>query len=199
MTTLVFGGTGLIGEAICEGIPDAVGVGSECDIADDMLVRGALNYHLPDNVINAAWPVDVFHLEGFQTVMEKVIDFFQKTGRRGCLINIASIYAHMLPKDIYPEGMSGPTPDYAAAKAAIVQLTRYWARKVRGSGIRVNAVSPGGVYRDEPRAFVDAYSAQTNHGTMLPAQAVAQACRFLVYCPWVAGQNLVVADGFDLG
>ena len=201
MTTLVFGGTGLIGTALWEAdsrLPDLWSADSDaCDITKRKQVRQLLLDVNPTHVVNAAWPQRK-HLKGFANVMEETIALWQMQQRAGCLINIASIYATLPPRfEIYPEG-TGKDPAYVAAKAAIVQLTRYYARRVRGSGIRVNAVSPGGVYRDEPADFVAAYSAQTNHRQMLPAKAVAEACRFLIGCEWVTGQNLVVDDGFTL-
>jgi len=204
MTALVFGGTGLIGRSIvtelriecCDG--RVVGLGSVCDIVNPNDVLDALHDHEPTVVVNAAWPDERGHIQGFHTIMREAIDFWRLHNIGGCLINIASIYATLPPRfEIYPEGMD-KDPAYVAAKAAIVQLTQYYARKVRGSGIRVNCVSPGGVYRSEPIEFVDAYSRQTNHGRMLPAEAVAQACRFLVECKWVTGVNLTVDDGFSL-
>ena len=215
MTVLVFGGTGLIGEAITKGIGawltsyggfgDVTALDSACDICNEDDVSGALNEYEPSVVINAAWPADVLHMDGFDTVMVCAIDYWKRNrvpkkhlSEKGCLINIASVYATLPPRfEMYPDGMD-KDPAYVAAKAGIVQLTRYWARKARGTGIRVNAVSPGGVYRSEPTEFVQAYSRHTNHGRMLPASAVADACRFLVECPWITGVNLVVDDGFSL-
>lgn len=200
MTTLVFGGTGLIGSAIVEALPgDAMVADREVDVCHAPAVGHELCVVAPTAVVNATWPRGAGeHIRGFETVMREALSFWQSRATPGCLINIASVYATLPPRfELYPDGMD-KDPDYVAAKAAIVQLTKYWARKVRGSGIRVNAVSPGGVYRDEPRDFVKAYAAQTNHGRMLPAEAVAQACRFLVECEYCTGQNLVIADGFDL-
>lgn len=193
---VVFGGTGLIGRVIAERL-DGLPLGSGFDVRWTCDMQEALSRIEPLAVINAAWPKEN-HLEGFANVMQCCASWWTSRQERGCLINIASIYATLPPRfEMYPPGM-GKDADYVAAKAGIVALTRYWARRLRGTGIRVNAVSPGGVYRDEPQEFVDAYSAQTNHGTMLPAQAVADACAFLVGNEYVTGINLIVSDGFDL-
>lgn len=54
--------------------------------------------------------------------------------RRGCLINIASMYSYFGAPQV---------PAYAAAKTAVVSLTRSLAIGFAADGIRVNAIAPG--------------------------------------------------------
>lgn len=206
MNILVFGAYGLIGGPLVDGLYGAVRACRSVDICDRSSVRDEIESIKPDAVINAAWPIDDYgnesvsaHIEGFHNVIQESIDYWKCCCFPGCLISIGSIYATMLPRfEIYPETMGVQDPQYSAAKSAIVQLTRFYAKSVLGSGIRLNCVSPGGVYRNEPDEFVKAYSSHTNHAQMLPQKAIVQACRFLLNCRWVTGQNVVVADGFDL-
>ena len=62
----------------------------------------------------------------------------------GVIINIASMYGHIAPDyRIYEsEDLANP-PSYGAAKAGVIQLTKYLASFLSPYGIRVNAISPG--------------------------------------------------------
>ena len=120
--------------------------------------------------------------------------------KKGAVINIASIAA-LVGRDrrVYPEGMTPQPVPYAAAKAGMIGLTLDSAAYLGRFGIRVNAISPGGFERNQPKEFISAYSDRTMLGRMgrdgcdLKGAVVFLASDAAAY---VTGHNLVVDGGF---
>lgn len=121
--------------------------------------------------------------------------------RRGSIINIASI-AGMVGRDrrMY-EGidMRPNVVDYAASKSGVLGFTQDAAAELGPYGIRVNAISPGGVYRNHDKEFDRRYSKEVPLGRMaregydLKGAAVFLASDAAAY---ITGENLVVDGGF---
>lgn len=122
---------------------------------------------------------------------------------RGAIVNVLSIYGIVAPDQrIYDgsmyEGRPINTPAvYSASKAGLWGLTRYLAGYWGASGVRVNAVTPGGVFSGQNDTFVDRYSQRTMLGRMAQPEEIAAAIEFLVSdrAAYVTGQNLVVDGG----
>jgi len=121
----------------------------------------------------------------------------------GSIINIASI-AGIVGRDRRMYSDSGLNPqevDYAAAKSAVIGMTRDVAATLGPDGIRVNAISPGGFERGQPEKFIDLYSNRTMLGRMgrdgvdLKGAALFLASDASAY---VTGHNLVVDGGFTV-
>lgn len=133
-------------------------------------------------------------------LVAKYVAPVMRGARRGSIINIASI-AGMIGRDrsVYPAGMPPQTLDYAAAKGGLTSLTRDLAAYLGRDGIRVNSVSPGGIERGQPAAFVTAYSQKTMLGRMGRPGDLKGAVVFLAAdaSAYVTGQNLVVDGGFS--
>jgi len=126
-------------------------------------------------------------------------------GRKGSIINIASIYGVVAPDpriyegSDYPElGGSISTPAiYSASKAGLIGLTRYLAAYWGGAGIRVNAISPGGIASGQNETFTAKYSARAPMGRMAKADEMTGALIYLASAnsSYVTGQNIVVDGG----
>lgn len=120
-------------------------------------------------------------------------------GSRGAsIVNIGSIYGHCGPDWRLYDGtkMSNPAA-YSASKGGLIQLTR-WLSTTLAPDIRVNTISPGGVFRNQPQSFVDRYEARTPLGRMATEEDFIGAVSFLAtdLSRYVTGQNICVDGGW---
>lgn len=122
----------------------------------------------------------------------------------GSIVNTLSIYGIVGPDQRIYEGSEYlgraiNTPAiYAASKAGLWGLTKYLASYWGHRGVRVNAVTPGGVFSGQNDTFVKNYSARVPLGSMAQADDMANAMRYLASdaSKYVTGHNLVVDGGW---
>jgi NAD(P)-dependent dehydrogenase (short-subunit alcohol dehydrogenase family) len=117
---------------------------------------------------------------------------------RGSIVNFGSIYGVVGPDQrIYGDSGFHAVASYSAAKGGIIALSRYLATHWGERGVRVNAVSPGGVFNNEPPDFVRAYSNRVPLGRMARVDEVVSIVTYLVSpsASYVTGQNLLVDGG----
>ncbi len=121
----------------------------------------------------------------------------------GNIINISSMYGMVGSDQRIYENMEFNTPlSYGACKGAILNMTRYLASYWRGKNIRVNTLSPGGVYADDVYTlsdeFIKNYSYRTIIGRMAKKWDYRGAILFLASdaSEYMTGSNLVVDGGW---
>ena len=121
-----------------------------------------------------------------------------KSSKNGSIVNIASIYGMYGPDWSLYEGTSMSNPAaYAASKGGLIQLTRWLATTVSPE-VRVNAISPGGIFRNQPGEFLKRYEAKTPLGRMANEEDFRGAIAYLTsdLSRYVTGVNLAIDGGW---
>ena len=140
------------------------------------------------------------HVGGYFLVAQRFAVHFVRHGG-GNIVNMASIYGVMAPRFEVYEGTPMTMPvEYAAIKAGVIHLTRYLAQYYKSQGIRVNALSPGGILNQQPAPFLARYSSYSGATGMLDPTDLVGTLAYLLSdaSRFMTGQNLVVDDGFSL-
>lgn len=123
-----------------------------------------------------------------------------KLAKGASIINLGSIYGVLGPDWRLYKGtkMSNPAA-YSVSKGGIIQLTRWMATTLPPT-IRVNAVSPGGIFREQPNAFVERYIDKTPLRRMATEEDFRGVIAYLAtnLSDYVTGQNLVVDGGWSV-
>lgn len=157
--------------------------------------------------------LEVSSLEGFRNIFEvNVVGSYLMTqiigeemikNGRGSVINIGSLYASVSPdKRFYEHIECNPPflkpPAYGASKAALLNLTKYFATHWAQHGIRVNALSPGGVLGDQDETFKRKFTARIPLGRMARNEDLIGPLIFLASkaSSYITGENLKVDGGF---
>lgn len=185
--------------------------------APDVLVNNAGIDTQPSAPPEVSGPFEQFPEEVFREVVDvNLIGTFlacQAVGERmvnankgGSIVNIGSIYGMVSPvQDIYAykKEMTGvpfiKPVAYSAAKSGIYNLTRYLATYWGKQGIRVNTLTPSGVWRETQDQYFQAnYCARMPVGRMARANEYNGALIFLVSdaSQYMTGSNLIIDGGW---
>jgi NAD(P)-dependent dehydrogenase (short-subunit alcohol dehydrogenase family) len=194
-------------EAATAEVADAWGV-------PDLLVNNAALDSPPGAPPEEVGPFEAYPEASFDEVMDvnvkgvvlccQVVGARMAEAGRGSIVNVSSIYGLLSPQQaIYEfrrargETFFKPVA-YAVSKSALLNLTRYLATYWAASGVRVNTLTLGGIFNDQPQQFLDAYGERTPLGRMANPEEALGAIVFLASeaSSYVTGANLVVDGGW---
>lgn len=148
---------------------------------------------------NAALNVN---LTGMFLVIQACVKPMIAQGKKGSIINICSTYGLNGPDQrIYikdNERVAFKPVYYTVTKAGVMGFTKYLAAYYAGTEIRVNALTPGGVFNNHEEYFVKNYSAKTILGRMANKDEMNGALLFLASdaSSYMTGNNVVVDGGW---
>jgi NAD(P)-dependent dehydrogenase (short-subunit alcohol dehydrogenase family) len=214
-------------QGVCRRISDKVaGIPLEAEMVDmtsklsldSLIARISAVHGSIDAVINAAYPHNKnygrkldeveyqdfceninLHLGGYFLSTQRFASHFKIQGH-GQVINISSIYGSVAPRFEIYEGTAMTMPiEYAAIKSALQHISVYFMRYYKGTKLRFNCISPGGIFDNQPESFLLRYKQFAQHKGMLNASDIVGTLIYLLsdLSLFVNGQNLVVDDGWS--
>ncbi|KOY85736.1 short-chain dehydrogenase [bacterium 336/3] len=195
-----------------------------CDISDKKSVEGTVNeiinqYGKIDGWINNAYPrtsdwgvkfedipveswqknIDM-HLNGYFICCQVILEVMKKQNN-GAVINMGSIYGFLGPDFSVYQGTNMTMPaGYAAIKGGITNLTRYLASYYGKYNIRVNSISPGGIWDNQNEIFVNRYIEKIPLKRMAKPIDISPTASFLLSdkASYITGHNLVIDGGWSI-
>ena len=89
---------------------------------------------------------------------------------------------------------------YSAIKGGVINFTRYLASYYAPYGVRVNSVSPGGIFNNQNNIFVEQYENKVPMGRLGKPKEVAEPVSFLLSdeSSYITGHNLMVDGGWTV-
>ena len=197
----------------------------KCDLTKEneicsLIEKISARYGTLDGLVNNAYPRTLDWGEKFEDVsfdswrtnvdmqlncnflITKLVLNNMLQNNKGSIVNLASIYG-IVGNDftIYEksDGMTSPAA-YSAIKGGLISFTRYLASYYGGRGIRINAVSPGGIFNNQNTEFVKQFEHKVPMKRMGRPIDVAPAVAFLLSddSSYITGHNLVVDGGWTI-
>jgi NAD(P)-dependent dehydrogenase (short-subunit alcohol dehydrogenase family) len=148
-----------------------------------------------DDVINV-------NLKGTFYCINSFSKFSSNNAKRN-IVNISSIYSLISPDPgIYSKGDRKSSEIYGATKSGINQMTKYFSVHLAKKKIRVNSVSPGGIYNiknPQTKTFIKKYSKKNPMNRMANVCEIVGAIVYLTSdtSSYTTGHNIIIDGGMS--
>jgi NAD(P)-dependent dehydrogenase (short-subunit alcohol dehydrogenase family) len=193
-----------------------------CDITDPNSIAYTVDlvlskYGKIDGLVNNAYPRTSDWGEKFENIsvdswknnvdmqLNSIFVFCQKVlhhmvnNNSGSIVNIGSIYGSVGPDfNVYENTNLTMPAAYSAIKGGVINFSKYLASYYGKNNIRVNCVSPGGIFDHQPIEFVRNYESKVPMKRMGKADDISPAVSFLLSddSSYITGQNLIIDGGW---
>ncbi len=194
----------------------------KCDITDEISIKNTITiinekYGKIDGLVNNAYPRTKNWGVKFEEIpydsWQKNVDWqlnsqflfcqqvfeVMKKQQSGSIVNMASIYGIVGPDFTVYDNTSMTMPAaYSAIKGGLINFTRYIASYFGQYNIRVNCVSPGGIFDSQNPIFVENYNKKVPLKRMGLPEDIADPVAFLLSdgASYITGHNLVIDGGW---
>ena len=136
---------------------------------------------------------------GMIDILRELADLMVQNGG-GSIINISSFMGMYGPDLSNYEGtdMGTPPPDYFFHKAGMINITRYLARVLAQTNVRINCISPGGLFNHQPEQFVKNYCKKVPLGRMAHQDDIKGLVVLLASKAgsYINGENILLDGGY---
>jgi NAD(P)-dependent dehydrogenase (short-subunit alcohol dehydrogenase family) len=152
-----------------------------------------------EDIDPASWRVNIDMQLNSYFVCSQLVLKIMDNQKSGVIVNIASIYGVVGNDFTLYEDYGGTSPAaYSAIKGGVINFTRYLASYYGKSGIRVNAVSPGGIFDQQHASFIKKYESKVPMGRLGTPEDIAPSVSFLLSdgAKYITGQNLIIDGGW---
>ncbi len=138
---------------------------------------------------------------GMMDILREMADLIVQRGG-GSIINIGSMMGMFGPDLSNYEGTDmnkNPPPDYYFHNAGLLNLTRYMAQMLAGKKVRVNCVSPGGLFNNQPQRFLENYTKKVPLGRMANKDDIKGLMVLLASeaGAYINGENILMDGGLN--
>ncbi len=140
------------------------------------------------------------HMGGYFLISQKISKVMMKQ-KSGVIVNLGSIYGVLGPNfSIYGNTDMTMPVEYSMIKGGIINFTRYLSTYLAPYNIRVNSISPGGIFDNQPQEFVERYCEKIPLGRMADPSDMVGTLLFLVSdaSKYITGQNIMVDGGLSV-